>query len=387
MEYNDGREKLTVLIIDDKPSMRRTIKNLLRRLGYQKLIEADDGDTGLSQVQAVRPNLVISDWNMPRMNGGQLVRAIRDNETIAQTPFLVITAEVDAKAIAEAAEFEVDAYIVAPFSAELVEEKIKHAIAIRSKPSAVETHLSLGQVYTKARQYDAALGEFEKVLELAPNSPRAMVAYGQVKELQGDQGMAEAHYKKAIQISPLFIKGHESLAHLYREQGDLKKASKHLSKAVEISPRNAKRQVQLGKTLIKSGDTSKAKDVLKEVMRIAQQDYNDVLKEVGEAYLEAGMAEEAQLVFERGLAANPTDLHLYNRLGIAYRKQKKYSSAVANYEQAIRIDPGSENLYYNLGRAHFENGNREKAGVAMRKAIEIYPDFDEAKQFIAKLGL
>lgn len=379
------RTKLVILLVDDKANTRRTLRHMLSQLGYDNFIEAGDGEEAMAKIRHSKPDMIISDWNMPRMNGGMLLRAVRDNDEYSDIPFLIITVEQNRETVAEASEVEVDAYILKPFTPDLISEKINSVMEARLEPSQIDVHLAVGQAFLKCHQYQQAVDEFLKVLKINTKSPRALLAIGQCKEALGEIEEAKALFRKAVDLSPLFIKAHEALGNLYQEQGDLTEAATHLERAVEISPRNVDRQVRLGKNLIKTGRTAKAKGVFENVLDLAQENYNEVLKEVGESYMEAGLFEEAQAAFEQALEANPHDLRLYNRLGMAYRRQTKYAAAVDNYLRALRIDPDNEVLYFNLGRAQHENGDRESAIESMKRALAIYSEFDEARAYLKQL--
>ncbi len=378
-------KSLNILIIDDKINMRRTIRNILRKIGYEKFIEAEDGDAALAKIKVNDIDLILCDWNMPGMNGREVLGAVREMENYRNVPFLMITAETNEETVAEVIEVEVDDYLLKPFTPGLLQNKIEKILRSKSVPSPIDTHLNLGQVYLKAGQHNQAVSEFQKALRINPKSPRALLAVGQVAEAKGEAAKAEEVYKKALQLSPQFIKAHEALAKLYQERGEAEKAARSLQAAVRISPKNSERQMNLGKALIRTGKKDEAKKAFETVMKMAKEDQSELARQIGEVYLEAGLEADAQDVFLEGLAANPNDLHLFNRLGIAYRKQKKFKEAVANYEKALKIDPENENLYYNLGRAHYENGNRQKSALAMRAAIKLYPEFEEARAFLDKV--
>jgi CheY-like chemotaxis protein/Flp pilus assembly protein TadD len=376
---------MNILIVDDKRNMRRTIKNILRKIGYERFEEADDGDTALVKLTSNEFDLVLCDWNMPRMNGSEVLKAVREKEDLKDIPFLMITAEMNEETVAQVIETEVDDYLLKPFTPSLLQEKIDKILQAKSAPSPIETHLNLGQVHLKSRQYKEALAEFKKAIGINPQSPRAWLAVGQVSETLGELDKAEEVYRKAVDLSPQFIKAHEALAGIYQARGDAEKAAESLQAAVMISPKNPDRQMNLGKALIKTGKTEEAKKAFGTVMDLAKANQSEMARQIGEVYLEAGLEAEAQDIFLEGLAASPNDLHLFNRLGIAYRKQKKFKEAVANYEKALKIDPHNENLFYNLGRAHYEDGNKEKSALAMRAALKLYPQFEEAEAFLARV--
>jgi len=125
---------MKILVVDDFATMRRIIRNILTQLGYTNVDEADDGSSALDRLNAVPADLVITDWNMPHMNGLELVRAIRGDEKLKQVPVLMVTAEATKQNIIEAIKAGVNDYIVKPFTAEVMKEKIDKVFSCVSGP-------------------------------------------------------------------------------------------------------------------------------------------------------------------------------------------------------------------------------------------------------------
>jgi two-component system chemotaxis response regulator CheY len=113
-----------ILIVDDYSTMRRIVKNLLHDLGYSNTSEADDGRTAWPLLQSGDFDFVVTDWNMPGMTGIDLLRAIRSDPKLAKTPVLMVTAEAQRDQIIEAAQAGVNGYIIKPFTAVTLKEKI-----------------------------------------------------------------------------------------------------------------------------------------------------------------------------------------------------------------------------------------------------------------------
>ena len=115
---------MKILIVDDFSTMRRIIKNLLRDLGFSNTQEADDGQTALPMLQSGNFDFLVTDWNMPGMTGIDLLKTVRADEKLATLPVLLVTAEQKREQIVEAAQAGVNGYIVKPFTAEVLKEKI-----------------------------------------------------------------------------------------------------------------------------------------------------------------------------------------------------------------------------------------------------------------------
>jgi two-component system chemotaxis response regulator CheY len=119
-----ANKNMRILIVDDFSTMRRIIKNLLGELGYTNTAEADDGSTALVALAQGQFDFVITDWNMPGTTGIELLRAIRANERFKALPVLMVTAEAKREQIIEAAQAGVNGYVIKPFTAQTLEEKL-----------------------------------------------------------------------------------------------------------------------------------------------------------------------------------------------------------------------------------------------------------------------
>jgi two-component system chemotaxis response regulator CheY len=115
---------IRIMVVDDFATMRKVIRNLLKQVGYENIVEAEDGVVALKTLKSKKIDLVISDWNMPNMTGIELLKAVRADEELSATPFLMVTAEALQDNVIAAVKAGVNNYIVKPFTAEVLNEKI-----------------------------------------------------------------------------------------------------------------------------------------------------------------------------------------------------------------------------------------------------------------------
>ena len=120
-----GYEAKKVMVVDDSAVMRQIIKNNLKQLGFALISDAEDGAAGLKKLGEEAVDLIVSDWNMPKMTGIEFLKAVRADDKFKGTPFLMVTSEADKEKIMEAVQAGVSQYIVKPFNANQLEEKIK----------------------------------------------------------------------------------------------------------------------------------------------------------------------------------------------------------------------------------------------------------------------
>jgi two-component system chemotaxis response regulator CheY len=115
---------MRVLVVDDFATMRRIVKNVLKQIGFTNIVEADDGTTALRVLKENQIDLIISDWNMPKMTGLDFLKTVRGDESTKDVPFVMVTAEAQKDNVLQAVQAGVSNYIVKPFTADTVKEKL-----------------------------------------------------------------------------------------------------------------------------------------------------------------------------------------------------------------------------------------------------------------------
>ncbi|XOZ33906.1 chemotaxis response regulator CheY [Halomonadaceae bacterium KBTZ08] len=118
-------KNMKILVVDDFSTMRRIVRNLLRDLGFNNIEEADDGNSALPMLRNGKFDFLITDWNMPGMSGMELLQAIRADENLKSLPILMVTAEAKRDQIVAAAQAGVNGYVVKPFTAAVLKDKIE----------------------------------------------------------------------------------------------------------------------------------------------------------------------------------------------------------------------------------------------------------------------
>lgn len=131
-----AQSNLKFLVVDDFATMRRIIRNLLKELGFSNVDEAEDGVNALQKLRAERFDFVVSDWNMPNMTGIDLLRNIRADEQLKALPVLMVTAEAKKENIIAAAQAGASGYVVKPFTAATLDEKLKKIFQTMNREGA-----------------------------------------------------------------------------------------------------------------------------------------------------------------------------------------------------------------------------------------------------------
>ena len=119
---------MKVLVVDDFATMRRIVKNALKQIGFVHILEADDGTTALAVMKENAVDLIISDWNMPKMSGLELLKKVRADKDTEAIPFVMVTAEAQKENVLQAVQAGVSNYIVKPFTADAMQKKLTQTL-------------------------------------------------------------------------------------------------------------------------------------------------------------------------------------------------------------------------------------------------------------------
>ncbi len=375
---------LRFLIIDDQRNARKTIRNMLNVIGYVNIGEAGDGDIAIDKLINGVCDFVICDWNMPLTTGVDVLKAVRNNEKTRDIPFLMVTAESDASRIIDAAELEVDGYIIKPFFANTLESKIKQILYRKLNPSELDQVLNQASSCCSGGDCSDAIQLFEDALRLKPESARIRHLMGECYKHLGDTDKALDVYEMAHKLNPQYIKVHQVLCDIYIEKGAIEKAIEVAEKTTILNTNNPKKQIMLGELYLIKGDTGKAEEVFKKAISVSSGN-PEIITEIGDIYFESKNNDKAIEVYRIGLGVK-RDVCIYNRIGIALRKAGKPLNAIEEYKKAILITPRDAVLHFNVGKAYLEADNKKEAEKSFTTALQLDSEFEECKEAIKKLN-
>jgi tetratricopeptide (TPR) repeat protein len=323
-----------VLIVGPNLLYKKTLKQMLRVIGFDKIDEVKDAPTAWETIRRTNPGIVIAQWDMPEMSGMALLKLIRADSEYSETPLLLWTTEITKADVVKAGEAGVNAILIEPLSVENLESKIRIIMEFEMSPTTkkAKTFMAKGDVYLKEERFESALKEYVKILDIL-ESAEVYYNIGYIKTAQGEYDEALAAFRKATQINQMFAKAYKAMADVYVKMGNKDMAEKYLQMA-------------------------------------------------GDIFLEREMHESAESVFNEILQIKPDTINVYNSLGILYRRQNRTADSIKLYEKAIKINPSDENIHFNMGRAYLDLENPQMAKKCFLKALKINPSFDTARGMI-----
>ncbi len=370
---------MSVMIVDDMESMRKSIRGMLKVLKYGKTIRlASNGREGWELLNSVPIDLAIVDWNMPVMKGIELLDRIRSSDEYRDMPVIMITAEAEIEVVAEAAESDIDGYLLKPLTTKSLDERLQSVIKLANNPDPATLHLYKGrQLEEEKNDIPGAIEEIKQALRLRPDSSRILRKLGQLYTQIGNDGTAEKCLLKAVAVNQHDAMSRYILAELFLAKNELPKAVRYYDEAITISPRNIKKGLELGDVLLKSGMRNEAMDVFNKVVQYSSKGLVDS-EEVAKKCLKNGETRYARTLLENIIKEKPERFDLIMTLGDICQRTGDMDYALKYYAKVDDENPENIGSKLNLAKIYMQQKKMLVADRYLNKILKINPNHPEA---------
>ena len=377
-------KEMTVLIVDDIPNMVTTIRSVMKVLGYGKnFLTAYNGQEAWEVLQKEPVDVAILDYNMPFMTGAGLLSRIREDRNLRDLPVVMVTGEANMDFVAEAAESEIDAYILKPVTVKLLGDKVLGVIKNANNPPPMVYHLQRARRFEDDGDLDSAIDQAKQAMEANPKSSRPLRELGHFYFKKDDLKEAEKWLLKAAEMNHLDVVAFHYLGELYLEKNDIDMAAEYFDKAMKISPRHMTRAIRFGKILVESKRVEKAVEVFDNAIDYSGKD-PALREEVADFCLEKGAKEYGAKLLESILRGNPRRKDLFFKVGAALEEIGKSSEALGYLVDAEKQDKDNLDVKMYIGRAYLAMGLPIRAEKALREILAVEPKNKTAKELLRK---
>jgi two-component system, chemotaxis family, chemotaxis protein CheY len=373
---------VNILIVDDIPQMRETVRSMLRVYGYSSLFLAESGNQALSVIGSHSIDMVITDWTMPNMPGIELVKKVKNDPKLFTIPMLLVSDERTMDKVLYAIEEGVDSFLVKPFSEQ---ELIKHVKLLFRKiknVDEIEEQIFEMRKLKLSGNYRDALELGYKILNIR-NNPRVVLMLCEclyhVKE-----------YDKAMNMMMDTEEDSRNSEHtnligkIYMKLGKHDQGILYLEQAVSKNGLNHDRKIDLARAYVSVGRVEEAEKVFNTVIDSKPTDLN--LVDIAQLYLDMGEVDKAGSYLKRTVDPIPETVSVFNNYAIALRKADRYEESAAIYKRCLEITPDSGILHYNLGFLLTRLGKLTEAKKILQKALKLNPEDLHSKSLLEKVN-
>ncbi|MCC7441823.1 MAG: response regulator [Bdellovibrionales bacterium] len=276
----------TVVVADDDPDARAIVVEYLKNFGFKRIRTFENGEDAFAFLadNAAETNLIIADWEMPRMTGVELLVACKNRESLKDTPFLIITSQTSMESlkVTRAGQGSVDAYLLKPFTGDLLKERIDSALHLKRTEKIVRQFGEEGFQNLDRGHFKAARTSFEKALKLDAKYSDGFEGMGDVQMKSGSPALGIPHYQKAVAINPYSVKHYLKLSHAYEAMGEMGKAISLMQVALQYVESPVDIRFNLARLYHKKNVHYKAQEELQEVLKLdpARQAAQQLLEEI-----------------------------------------------------------------------------------------------------------
>ena len=386
----------TVLLAEDR-SAPAGLKEVLENMGFGRIEVFQDGLPDLDQIRKLKPNLVVAPQNSTPITGFQLLTAVRGDEATARIPFIIVQGgpveEAAEAAIGRLSDYPPAALVEAPVEPERFSQAVVTLLDPLIDPKQEEAFglIREADALGEAGDQSGAAEKYQQALNLYDHHLDAWLKMAQILADLGRFDEAEISYLAALEVDKYSLRVYFALAEYYENREDYEqtigvlKQAQGIAEMIKATGKSlSKLNFFIGEFELRLKRLSAAKTSFNKAIELAPDDVK-LQTDIGDAYADKGYDAESEKHYRAALEVDPNLAHIFNKLGMAYRRQKKHKKALDLYNNARRHHPDDENLMFNMARTHLEADDQATAVQMLEKALALAPDFKEAKALLAKL--
>ena len=384
VDFFSAQKGHVIVVSDDNNFTTLLRQTLSKHLGIQKnvltlITNVDDVISAVNAENSRGKNLLVF---MERVyKGKEMSYLVRQLKTAySNVKVIILTSEAAREQLVLLHEIGSDNFITKPIAINTLIEKVAFTIKPQGK---------LGQLIDIAKSmvargaYDQAVKAGRQILELKPNSAAGLLVMGDAYKGLEKYERARECYMQAIDSAPMYLEPLKKMSELYAVMGEKVERLSCLTKLDVLSPLNVERKLDIGNLHVDLGNFSDAdrffENAIKQATKEALAYVGDVAQRIAQMYAQQDPPRAERYLRKaldaKGNMLDKTDLATFNRLGIALRRQGKWSDAIREYERALQISRNDENLYYNMAIAAAEGKDYRRSAAYLRNVLLINKDF------------
>lgn len=366
-------DSMSILVVDDMKSMRLTIRKMLRNLGIGKMLRfAENGKQGLAVLKETPCDLAIIDWNMPVMNGSQMLNRLRNDKNLRDMPVIMVTAENERDIVSEVAEIEIDAYLLKPLTLKALDQKIRSVVENVNNPDPATQCLLRARELEEEGNLEGAIDQTRQALTHKPSASRILRNMGLLHFKIGKPVIGEKCLLKAISVNRQDIASRVRLAKYYVKKQEYTKASKLYLQILSLSDRHFKDALELGERMLITGFSDQAKEVFSKI--IVRSGKNVRMKEnVVDLCIKHQEFDFPKRLMEDILRENPMNQDMTFKAGLLYRDTGEIEKAMECFRTVDSQQRGHVEAKLEIAKMYYRQGRILQADDYLNQILRIDP--------------
>lgn len=364
---------MSILIVDDMKSMRLTIRKMLQNLNIGGTLKfAADGREGLEVLTGTRCDLAILDWNMPVMNGVEMLQRVRSDKHLRDMPVIMVTAESERDIVAHVAETEIDAYLLKPLTLAALDEKIKLVVNRINNPDKATLHRLKARDLEESGDVEGAIEHIRIALSDKPNASRLLRQLGLLHFKIGKPSIGEKCLLKAASVNRQDTITKAYLAEFYAGKGDLEKAGKYYLQILSLSTRYQEKAIKIAEKLLINQSKTLAMELFSKII-IRSKKSNAARDKVIDICLANNEFTFPQELLAQSIKENPSNYDMVFKAGMVYAEAHEYDKALEAFTEVDRHVRGHVEAKFQLAKIYFMKRKVLQADEYLNQILRVNP--------------
>ena len=366
-------ETMSILIVDDMKSMRLTMRKMLQNLKIGKTLRfAENGKEGLEILHTARCDIAIIDWNMPVMNGIEMLETIRNDKALRDLPVIMVTAEAERDIVAEVAETEIDGYLLKPLTLSSLDNKIKYVVEKANNPDPATRHRIKARELEENGNFDEAIEQIRIALVHKPSASRLLRQLGLLHFNVGKPDIAEKCLLKAASVNRQDTITRARLAEYYISKNELEKAGRYYLELMTLSMRYFDQALDLAEKLLKKGSKKISIELFSKIIALSRK-YILIREKVIDICMANDEIEFPLQLLEQSIKENPSNYDIVYKAGEIYLEIGNSEKALEYFLYVDRHVRGHEDAKFNIAKIYFADQKLLQADDYLNQIIRINP--------------
>lgn len=372
-------ENMSILVVDDMKSMRLTIRKMLRSLNIGKnLLFAENGKQGLSILRQTPCDLAIIDWNMPVMNGSEMLNHLRNDKNLRDIPVIMVTAENERDIVSEVAEIEIDAYLLKPLTLAALDQRIRQVVQNANNPDPTTRYMLAARDLEESGDLDKAVEQVRLALAHKPSASRILRKMGLLHFKLDKPGIGEKCLQKAIAVNRQDTASRISLAEYYLTKKEYRKAAALYLQILSLSDRHFDKALDLCRKLLLQGFSEETFQLFSKIARRSGKRLQ-VKEEIIDICIAFKEFEFAKTMMADILRDNPYNSQMAFKAGTLHRDTGDMETALAYYETADSLEKGHIGAKMEIAKIHWRNNRILQADDYLAQILRLDPGNKDAR--------
>ncbi len=371
-------ENMSILVVDDMKSMRLTIRKMLKNLNIGgQLRFAENGKDGLEVLSNTVCDLAIIDWNMPTMNGIEMLEKIRNDKALRDMPVIMVTAEAEREIVSEVAETEIDGYLLKPLTLSSLDEKIKAVIKRVNNPDPVTIHRLKARELEENGDFKGAIEEVRQALTYKPSASRLLRHLGLLHFRIQKNKIAVKCLLKAVSVNRQDVISRVHLGDYFLKKGDIEQAGQYCLEILSLSNRYLDKSLDLAQKLLKRDHRRLALDIFTKIIARSRKS-NAAREKIIDICLENNEYDFPQTLLDQSIKENPSNYDMVYKAALVNQEAGDWEKALKRFIDVDRHIRGHVDAKFQIAKIYYMNRKVLQADDYLNQILRIDPKNEEA---------